>query len=142
MQHDQWMTSALLQTSVWCVCRQHPLWSLQSWLGRLGLANKHTGSCVSSAFVFSMSSDVQSPMPVGCWQGDMLCVQAASIVVFAELAWTPGDIVQAEDRAHRIGQASSVNVYYLHVRGSIDDLIWASVQNKLMNVGQVMPTFP
>ena len=71
-----------------------------------------------------------------------LHVQAASIVVFAELAWTPGDIVQAEDRAHRIGQASSVNVYYLHVRGSIDDLIWSSVQNKLMNVGQVMPSEP
>ena len=70
----------------------------------------------------------------------MCHVQAASIVVFAELAWTPGDIVQAEDRAHRIGQASSVNVYYLHVRGSIDDLIWSSVQNKLMNVGQVMPS--
>ncbi len=69
--------------------------------------------------------------------GHSWCSQAASIVVFAELAWTPGDIVQAEDRAHRIGQASSVNVYYLHVRGSIDDLIWSSVQNKLMNVGKV-----
>ncbi len=32
------------------------------------------------------------------------------------------------DRAHRIGQASSVNVYFLHVKNSIDDIIWASVQ--------------
>ncbi|KAK9844573.1 hypothetical protein WJX74_004176 [Apatococcus lobatus] len=70
--------------------------------------------------------------------GTGLTLTAASIVVFAELAWTPGDIVQAEDRAHRIGQASSVNVYYLHVRGSIDDLIWSSCQNKLQNVGQVL----
>ena len=28
------------------------------------------------------------------------------------------------DRAHRIGQASSVNVMFLHVKGSIDDIIW------------------
>ena len=28
------------------------------------------------------------------------------------------------DRAHRIGQASSVNVIFLHAKGSSDDLIW------------------
>ena len=60
------------------------------------------------------------------------------MVVFAEYTWTPGDLVQAEDRAHRIGQASSVNIYMLHVKGSIDDLIWQKLQRKLEHVGQVM----
>lgn len=33
------------------------------------------------------------------------------------------DLVPA-DRAHRIGQANSVNVIFLHAKGSSDDLIW------------------
>ena len=38
--------------------------------------------------------------------------------------------VQAEDRAHRIGQARSVNIYMLHARGSVDDVIWATLQGQ------------
>ena len=64
------------------------------------------------------------------------CAQAASLVVFTEYSWTPGEIVQAEDRAHRIGQAQSVNVHYLHVKRSIDDVMWQSLGSKLDNVGQ------
>ena len=40
---------------------------------------------------------------------------------------------------HRIGQAQSVNVYYLHVRGSVDDIMWGMLQTKLENVGTVRP---
>ena len=67
-----------------------------------------------------------------------LTLTAASTVVFGELSWTPGDIVQAEDRAHRIGQASSVLVQFLHAKNSVDDVMWAVVQNKLENLGQVL----
>ena len=42
------------------------------------------------------------------------------------------------DRAHRIGQASAVNVYFLHVRSSVDEIIWAAIQNKLDNIGQAL----
>lgn len=45
--------------------------------------------------------------------------------------------LQAEDRAHRIGQPTSVNVYFLHVRHSVDDIMWNIIHSKLENVGQV-----
>uniref|UniRef100_A0A7C9D976 DNA helicase n=1 Tax=Opuntia streptacantha TaxID=393608 RepID=A0A7C9D976_OPUST len=67
-----------------------------------------------------------------------LTLTAASTVIFAELSWTPGDLIQAEDRAHRIGQVSSVNVYYLIANDTVDDIIWDVVQSKLENLGQVL----
>eukprot|EP00475_Leptophrys_vorax_P008258 TRINITY_DN15314_c0_g1_i2.p1 TRINITY_DN15314_c0_g1~~TRINITY_DN15314_c0_g1_i2.p1 ORF type:complete len:319 (+),score=39.81 TRINITY_DN15314_c0_g1_i2:73-957(+) len=67
-----------------------------------------------------------------------LTLTAGSTVVFTEMAWNPGDLVQAEDRAHRIGQENSVNIYYLHAPETVDDLIWSVVQHKLENLGQVM----
>ncbi|CAN6998324.1 unnamed protein product, partial [Brassica rapa subsp. trilocularis] len=65
-----------------------------------------------------------------------ITLTAASTVIFAELAWTPGDLIQAEDRAHRIGQVSSVNIHYLLANDTVDDIIWDVVQSKLENLGQ------
>lgn len=64
--------------------------------------------------------------------GQGITLTAADSVVFAELSWVPAQISQAEDRAHRIGQqADFVNIYFLVAAGSIDDIIWDSVQRKM-----------
>lgn len=49
-----------------------------------------------------------------------LTLTASSHVVFAELDWVPGNLSQAEDRAHRIRQRESVLVQHLVLEGSLD----------------------
>ncbi|XP_063606912.1 SWI/SNF-related matrix-associated actin-dependent regulator of chromatin subfamily A-like protein 1, partial [Penaeus indicus] len=65
-----------------------------------------------------------------------LTLTAAQLVVFAELFWNPGILVQAEDRAHRIGQEDCVMVQYLVAQGTADDYIWPLVQSKLEVLGK------
>lgn len=67
-----------------------------------------------------------------------LTLTRASTVVFAELAWTPSEVQQAEDRAHRIGQTSCVSVQLLLVKDSVDELMWELLQSKLATTGQVL----
>ncbi|XP_021145955.2 SWI/SNF-related matrix-associated actin-dependent regulator of chromatin subfamily A-like protein 1 isoform X1 [Columba livia] len=65
-----------------------------------------------------------------------LTLSAADLVVFAELFWNPGVLIQAEDRAHRIGQTSSVNVHYLVAKGTADDYLWPMIQKKIEVLGE------
>ena len=44
----------------------------------------------------------------------------SSHVVFAELDWVPGNMTQAEDRCHRIGQQNSVLVQHIVMEDSLD----------------------
>lgn len=62
-------------------------------------------------------------------------------MVFAEMNWTPGIMIQAEDRAHRIGQASSVTVYYMYGEDTIDNLIYPRLRLKSEVISTVVDGF-
>ncbi|XP_041925990.1 SWI/SNF-related matrix-associated actin-dependent regulator of chromatin subfamily A-like protein 1 [Alosa sapidissima] len=66
-----------------------------------------------------------------------LTLHAADLVVFAELFWNPGVLVQAEDRVHRIGQTSNVDIHYLVAKGTADDHLWPMIQEKMNILEQV-----
>ena len=50
----------------------------------------------------------------------------------------PGWVLQAEDRAHRLGQQGCVQVRYLIAPGSIDDAMWPLLGRKLQVVGRTL----
>lgn len=64
-----------------------------------------------------------------------LTLTKATVVIFAELYWNPGSLLQAEDRAHRIGQRDCVLVKYLLARQTLDESMWSTVRRKLTVVG-------
>lgn len=65
-----------------------------------------------------------------------LTLTKATVVMFAELYWNPGTLLQAEDRAHRIGQRNSIFVNYLLAKKTLDESMWKTVRRKLTVVGQ------
>ena len=70
-----------------------------------------------------------------------LTLTAASNIIFAELHWTPGVLAQAEDRCHRIGQRSAVNVVYCICNDrevSVDTSLWGMLVRKVGNLGRVV----
>ena len=60
-------------------------------------------------------------------------------VVFAELSWVPGEVGQAVDRLHRIGQTrDSVNVYMLHVPGTLESAVLGVHDAKSLVIERLM----
>jgi len=49
--------------------------------------------------------------------------------------------LQAEDRAHRIGQTSTVKVTYFLAKGTVDELLWPLVRQKMKLLGMFLMRF-
>lgn len=59
-----------------------------------------------------------------------ITLTAASNVAFVELPWTPGDLEQAADRLHRIGQKGTVNVWTLVAQDTVEEDIATIISSK------------
>jgi SWI/SNF-related matrix-associated actin-dependent regulator 1 of chromatin subfamily A len=68
-----------------------------------------------------------------------ITLTSAHMVIFAELTWTPSIMIQAEDRAHRIGQKCDfVDIKYLYGPETLDDFILDKLQKKLTIVSTTL----
>jgi SWI/SNF-related matrix-associated actin-dependent regulator 1 of chromatin subfamily A len=98
-------------------------------------------------------SDKQKQMSVDRFQEDDSCMvfvgqikaagvgltlTKAEIVIMNSLDWVPGTHEQAEDRAYRIGQKETVNIYYMLIDDTIDTLVWHILNEKKKVIGTIM----
>eukprot|EP00850_Spirogloea_muscicola_P004277 SM000018S03642 [mRNA] locus=s18:505658:512598:+ [translate_table: standard] len=63
---------------------------------------------------------------------------SARSVVFTELPSTGGQLLQAEDRCHRLGQRTAVNVYIFCAKDTSDEMRWQGLSSKLEKVSTVL----
>jgi SWI/SNF-related matrix-associated actin-dependent regulator 1 of chromatin subfamily A len=66
----------------------------------------------------------------------------ANVVVFTEIMFGPEIMQQAEDRVHRIGQEKEVNVIYLLLPNSTDDINWGLVTKKFNQCSNLLDQTP
>ena len=64
-------------------------------------------------------------------------LQFTRLCIFVELDWTPANVLQAEDRLHRIGQTEKVNFVYLAVPNSYDNALVKALLSKLKTQAQL-----
>jgi len=70
--------------------------------------------------------------------GTAVTLTATNQVLFAETSWSPGDLVQAAKRCHRIGQRRPVFVRILALSDSLDEAVSRVLAGKARMISQIL----
>ena len=73
--------------------------------------------------------------------GEAVTLTRADTVIFVELDWVPAALLQAEDRIHRVGQASNCQVIQLIARmpgDNLDEMMVGLLGKKMAVIGAVL----
>jgi SWI/SNF-related matrix-associated actin-dependent regulator 1 of chromatin subfamily A len=71
-----------------------------------------------------------------------LTLTESSVVIFNDLDWTPANHMQAEDRAHRIGQQNQVHIIYPLFADTLDMIMYKALQSKMKIISTIMGDNP
>ncbi|KAK9114348.1 hypothetical protein Syun_021145 [Stephania yunnanensis] len=92
----------------------------------------------SAVQAFRSSAEIKAAI-IGITAGGVgIDFSSAQHVVFVELPHTVSELLQAEDRAHRRGQANAVNIYIFCAKDTCDELHWQNLNKSLNRVSSVM----
>lgn len=92
----------------------------------------------ASVELFQKRQEVRAALVSITTCGHGLNLVAAETVVFAELFWVPGRLLQAEDRAHRLGSRGQVDVHYCIAEGTLDEIIFNLLDRKYRGTKMVI----
>ena len=67
-----------------------------------------------------------------------LTLTAASKVAIVQFPWNPGELVQAEDRAHRITQKEKVTIYKFVAKSTIEERIVNLLKHKQIEIDKII----
>jgi SWI/SNF-related matrix-associated actin-dependent regulator 1 of chromatin subfamily A len=70
--------------------------------------------------------------------GDTITLTAASTVIFVESSWVPGEVDQATDRLHRIGQKDAVLVQFLVIAKSLEEHMVRTLIDKKLIINRIV----
>jgi SWI/SNF-related matrix-associated actin-dependent regulator 1 of chromatin subfamily A len=77
---------------------------------------------------------------LGNWRaaGVGITLTAAHHLAALDFPFTPGDLMQGEDRIHRIGQSLDVIIYYLAVLGTIEEKLIKILRDKTKVIDAIL----
>ena len=70
--------------------------------------------------------------------GTGLNLQVASQMLFVETTYSPGEMLQAEDRIHRAGQTQPCTIHYMVETGTYDRVLYRLLTKKMDMMNQVI----